>query len=175
MRDDGIGSIHGPRNHVSYAYQMPYGPKGGPSEFTFGRKDPAAFAIMADKNPWFDARLKTGTSTEPWRKHVAPMQLYKDRTSTRIPVCQASAYAHSRGGQNVLYADGHASFKKTPDVGIDRDNIYTRQAEGNTEEAIRIGDAEEMPTYTIDNKFQPRNETDSFLVNDDSRLPPYGQ
>ena len=28
-------------------------------------------------------------------------------------------------GQNALFADGHASFKRTPLAGIDNDNIYT--------------------------------------------------
>jgi len=175
--DDGTGSAHGPKIHVSYAYHMPYGPNGGPGEFAPGTKDPAAFAVMADKSPWFDPKLKTGEpALEDWFDYVNAMTSYKGRrASKQWQVLQANAYPHGREGQNVLYADGHASFEKTPDVGINRDNIYTRQAEGGSEEAIRIGDPDEMPTYTIDNKFQPRNETDSFLVNDDSRLAPYGR
>jgi len=32
---------------------------------------------------------------------------------------------HTKEGQNVLYADSHVSFEKSPYVGIDGDNIYT--------------------------------------------------
>jgi len=86
----------------------------------------------------------------------------------------AAAYAHSREGQNVLYADGHTSFEKTSDVGINRDNIYTRGGEGDSDDARRIGDPDEMVKYTVDNSWQPRDVNDSFLVNDDSRGAPYG-
>ena len=32
---------------------------------------------------------------------------------------------HCGEGQNVLYADGHVRFQRTPAVGVDGDNIYT--------------------------------------------------
>ncbi|MBE0534978.1 MAG: hypothetical protein IH624_04850 [Phycisphaerae bacterium] len=173
--DDGIGNAHGPRNHVSYAYHMPYGPEGARSEFAAGGKHPAAFAVMADKNPWFDGKLETSATGRSWKECVGAMQLYEGRrASKRREVRSANARAHGREGQNVLFADGHYNYERVSDAAINRDNIYTRQAEGGSEEAIRIGDPDEMPTYTIDNKFQPRNGTDSFLVNDDSRLAPYG-
>ena len=37
---------------------------------------------------------------------------------------------HNREGQNVLYADSHAKFEKTPYIGISNDNIYTSRLGG---------------------------------------------
>lgn len=173
--DVGIGNIHGPRNHVSYSYQMPYGPDGGKGEFAADTTVSAAFAVMADKNPWFDPKLKTGTTNiKNWHDYVGPMGAYYSiEILEKWLVQQANSYPHSRDGQNVLFGDGHASYEKTSDVGVKHDNIYTRRGAGDGEDAIRIGNAGEMGEYTVDNVWQPRNAQDSFLVNDDSRGGPY--
>lgn len=172
---EGIGEMYGPRNHVSYSYHMPYGPDGGKGEFAVDATASAAFAFMADKNPWYDSKLITGESTEKnWRDFVGPMRpYYSVFPMEKWFVQRANSYPHSREGQNVLFGDGHCSYEKTSDVGVKRDNIYTRQDEGDGEDAIRIGNPFEMEKYTVDNKWQPRNELDSFLVNDDSRGAPY--
>jgi len=176
-RNDGIGNAHGPKNHISYAYHMPYGPDGGKGRYAADGLRGASFAMMADKNPWLDRKLQhvKAAAEDLLDYYVAPMAPYFSNLETeKWQVQFANAQCHGRQGQSVLYGDGHTSFEKTPDAGVYRDNIYTRQAEGGGEEAIRIGNPEEMPDYTIDNKWQPRSMNDSFLVNDDSRLPPYG-
>lgn len=170
----GIGYNHGPRSHVSFSYQMPYGFDGGKGEFAADGTKSAAFAVMADKNPWFDPKLETGkTDSDNWTDFVGPMGEYYLGALEKWEVQRANSYPHSREGQNVLFGDGHASYEKTSDVGVKHDNIYTRRGEGNGEDAIRIGDADEMGEYGVDNVWQPRNALDSFLVNDDSRGEPY--
>lgn len=173
--DYGVGKKHGPKNHVSYSYQMPYGPNGGAGDYAADGIKSAAFAVMADKNPWYDPKLHTGTPTaKKWADYVAIMGAYFiDPRLEKWEIQHANAYPHSRNGQNVMYADGHASYEKTSDVGVKHDNIYTRQGAGESDKDIRIGNADEMARYTVDNAWQPRDDQDSFLVNDDSRLPPY--
>jgi len=175
-RDDGRGNIHGPRNHVSYSYQMPYGPKGGAGRYAADGTKSAKFAVMADKNPWYDPTLRTGTPTaRNWTDYVTAMGAYfgGNNNLEEWKIQRANAQPHSRDGQNVQYADGHTSYEKTTDVGVNYDNIYTRRGIGGSDGDIRIGDTDEMVRYTVDNAWQPRDDQDSFLVNDDSRLPPY--
>jgi prepilin-type processing-associated H-X9-DG protein len=174
-RDDGRGNTHGPKNHVSYSYQMPYGPNGGAGDYAADGTKSAAFAVMADKNPWYDPKLRTGTPTaKNCVDYVAAMGAYYENWDLeKWQVQVANAYPHDRQGQNVLFGDGHSAYEKVTDVGVKHDNIYTRRGIGGSEGDIRIGDAGEMARYTVDNAWQPRDDQDSFLVNDDSRLPPY--
>ncbi len=173
-RDEGIGSMHGPRNHVSYSYQMPYGPNGGPGRYAADASKSAEFAVMADKNPWYDPKLRTGTLTaDNWYDYVAPMGAYDKGNLEKWKIQAANAQPHNRQGQNVMYGDGHVAYEKHSGVGIRHDNIYTRRGIDGSDGDIRIGDADEMVRYTVDNAWQPRGVGDSFLVNDDSRLPPY--
>ena len=173
--DDGVGKTHGPKKHVSYSYQMPYGLDGGPGRYAADATKSAAFAVMADKNPWYDPKLLTGNSTaDNWADYVAAMGLYRnDPGLEKWKIQRANAYPHSREGQNVLFGDGHSAYEKVSDVGVKHDNIYTRRGIGDSDSDIRIGNAGEMACYTVGNAWQPRGASDSFLVNDDSRLPPY--
>ena len=165
----------GPGKCVSYSYQMPYGPNGGPGRYAADASKSAAFAVMADKNPWYDPKLETGTPTaDNWYDYIAPMGAYYEKGDLKKwKALAANAYPHNRAGQNVMHGDGHVAYKKRADVGIRYDNIYTRRGIGDSVGDIRIGDADEMARYTVDNAWQPRGVGDSFLVNDDSRLPPY--
>ncbi len=173
--DDGRGNTHGPKNHVSYSYQMPYGPEGGAGDFAADGMKSAKFAVMADKNPWYDPKLRTGTPTaKNWVDYVAAIGAhYENRDLEKWKIQRANAQPHERHGQNVLFGDGHSAYEKVSDVGVKHDNIYTRRGVGGSDGDIRIGDAGEMARYTVDNAWQPRDAEDSFLVNDDSRLPPY--
>jgi prepilin-type processing-associated H-X9-DG protein len=40
---------------------------------------------------------------------------------------QANSNNHDGDGQNVLFGDGHVEFLQNPFVGVQRDNIFTRQ------------------------------------------------
>ena len=174
-RDDGIGNTHGPKNHVSYSYQMPYGPKGGAGRYAADGTKPASYAVMADKNPWYDPKLTADTvDAENWVSKVAELtEDWGGQTVLKYLTQVANSEPHDRDGQNVMFGDGHNAYEKRTDVGVKHDNIYTRRGVGGSESDIRIGDAGEMARYTVDNAWQPRDAGDSFLVNDDSRLPPY--
>jgi prepilin-type processing-associated H-X9-DG protein len=77
-------------------------------------------ALAADKGPfylpsnasWRDSNgqdLTVDSSPESWQQYNSPNHGGRGQGE----------------GQNVLYADGHASFVRTPMAGIDSDNIYT--------------------------------------------------
>ncbi len=174
-RDYGVGKKHGPKNHVSYSYHMPYGPNGGAGDYAAHGWKSAAFAVMADKNPWYDPKLTVGDPTS--ENYVSRVwTIFNDWDSgvfsQKFQTDVANAKPHELYGQNVMFGDGHNAYEKRTDVGVKHDNIYTRRGTGDSDKDIRIGDADEMARYTVDNAWQPRHDQDSFLVNDDSRLPP---
>ncbi len=115
----------GPGNCVSYSYQMPYGPNGGPGRYAADGSKSAAFAVMADKNPWYDPKLETGTPiVDNWYDYIAPMGPYYEKGNVKKWKVQvANAQPHDRQGQQVMYGDGHVAYKKRSDVGIRHDNI----------------------------------------------------
>lgn len=168
--DDGAGPTHGPKNHVSYSYQMPYGPNGGRCRYAADTTRGASFAVMADKNPWFDPKLTPpppGVTADDYMDRIGYLGPYwNDNSIQRWQIDRANAYPHGREGQNVLFADGHASYEKTPDVGVKHDNIYTVRDTGRSGEDIqRVGTG----VYAIANASQPLGSDDSYLVNDDDR------
>lgn len=130
-----------PYKHVSYAYHNPYG------QFPPDGSRSAAFAIAADMNPWFKngSIIPSGKNDTPPQIVTIPPEflqvpkkiddsLYyemkqKWKLSNSInelpytgPLQKKAKVAE---GQNVLFADGYASFEKQPNVGVKNDNIYT--------------------------------------------------
>ena len=166
-----------PYKHVSYAYHNPYGkypPNGWRS---------AAFAIAADMNPWF----KNGDIVPPGQNNDTPQiinippdlldaatydhplnrkwrELWKPSNSlNELPYTHPlKKKAKHSEGQNVLWADGHFSFERTPNTGIKRDNIYTFWStdENLSEQDIQGGTA---PTSRSEEN-DAQSETDSFLA-----------
>ena len=72
---------------------------------------PSMFPIGADKNPGRgegndDVYAVTAASAESTME-------------------EANSPNHEREGQNVIYADGHVSYERSPFVGLGKDNIYT--------------------------------------------------
>ena len=103
--------------NISYGYQVPFGKRDTqPHEGMDNRQ-----ILAADKGPFYvggnvDWNLGEGAgkidlddSPKTWRPFNSPNHGGRDNGE----------------GQNCLYADGHASFQRTPAVGIDNDNIYT--------------------------------------------------
>jgi prepilin-type N-terminal cleavage/methylation domain-containing protein/prepilin-type processing-associated H-X9-DG protein len=171
----------GPRNCVSYSFQFPYSETGSPGRYAADGTKSAAFAVMADKNPWMDPKLEdkdthpSGTiDVNNWTECVGRMAAYYLTGSTisesSWEVKKANAYPHSRDGQNVLFGDGHANYEKVTDVGVKHDGIYTKHSTGTDEPAWRSG-VTATGTYIIDLvSVQPMGSEDSVLCNDDMRI-----
>jgi prepilin-type processing-associated H-X9-DG protein len=163
--DDGKSRDHGPKNHVSYSFQMPYQAGGGVGRFAADGTRSAAFAVMADKNPWYDPKLDPPPVTaDDYIDRVGPIAQYWLGSVQKWETQKANAQPHSRDGQNVLFGDGHSAYEKLSDVGVRHDNIYMRRLDG-TEKGIRQGDL--VSGFGFNDSLEPRGTEDSFLVNDD--------
>jgi prepilin-type N-terminal cleavage/methylation domain-containing protein len=100
---------------MSYSFLQPW------SGFTRGHSaaemwncetDPRV-VLAADNNNGSDPRIRNADGGVP---------TYDEMKSS------VNSTNHTKEGQNVLYADSHVSFEKSPYVGIDSDNIYTALA-----------------------------------------------
>ena len=179
------------KEHVSYAFQLPYEVddySARPASATAS----ASTAILADKNPWCDPKLSSGTALQPdqrrkdftmlvdylrvdWEKEDHPDSLRDSTTAWEVQI--ANSQPHGREGQNVLFGDGHASFEKRPDISYQHDNIYTQFGgwpPSFSEEDKRTGvnpmgakGPDPMPNPAT----WPKTDEDSVLVNDDSMYP----
>ena len=112
--------------NISYGYQVPFGPtQTRPSENVDSR-----MAMAADKGPWYTAQVGNPTNIP-------------NDTSSPNDWRQFNSGNHGgRGageGQNVLFQDGHASFERTPIVGVDQDNIYTVMTNNASRSGRQIG------------------------------------
>ena len=145
-------------NCQSYSYHNPY------SRFAPDGTRSAAFAVMADKNPYHDEKLTMGGITaDNFMDGVGPIS--PDWNTTGImswQIKKANAQPHSRDGQNVMFGDGHNAFEKRTDVGVRHDNIYTPQA-GSTINEIRQGLRPPLADYPTND---PVGSSDSYLIND---------
>ena len=155
----------GPRNCVSYSYHMPY------SSYAADGTSSALFAVMADKNPWYDSQIRKGEATDyDWKQRVGYIVWDDSIRGDRDWQLQVgNAQPHLREGQNVSYTDGHVSLESRPDVATTYDNIYTTQID-STSDGIRIGT---IPDPHEIGSGQPSTAADSFLVNDDLINPCY--
>ncbi|MHC5198568.1 MAG: type II secretion system protein [Planctomycetota bacterium] len=107
-----------PHKHIGYAYHNPY------SKYPAGSWLPASFATMADMSPWFS----NGDIQPPQTGENAPQVIrLTDPTTWKYGLSLNHQYNNKRysEGHNVLFADGHTSYEKQPNVGVNGDNIYT--------------------------------------------------
>ncbi|HEV2293053.1 MAG TPA: DUF1559 domain-containing protein [Tepidisphaeraceae bacterium] len=132
--------------NLSYSYQHPY-----PSStaigagFKLNNSVSAEFAVGADINPGI-----AGTDDNV---------LHPNNTSSAKDMKLANSNNHDGDGQNVLFGDGHVEFLQNPFVGVQRDNIYTRQ------HATIAGDSEPDWANTLRG---PKDANDSVLLPTDS-------
>jgi hypothetical protein len=102
------------KSNLSYSVAYPYPDSAAVTNgYKWGKSLKTEFAIAADMNP----------GTSPTSDNV----LAPTPTSPRSVMKKANSNNHSKAGQNVLFADGRVVWCNHPFVGIDRDNIYTRQ------------------------------------------------
>lgn len=106
-------------DNVSYGYLVPFGPLDTrPSESRDAR-----LGMAADGTPFYSQPPGNFTWIPPGtNKPVEPTNPPRDWRQYNSPNHGGLGVGE---GQNVLIADGHVTFEKTPIVGIDRDNIYT--------------------------------------------------
>ncbi len=101
--------------HISYGYQVPFGPRDTrPREGMDNRQ-----VVAADKGPWY--------LDEPadWTYNGQDVTLNDSPRAWRKFNSANHGGSDNGEGQNCLFADGHATFMRIPAVGIDNDNIYT--------------------------------------------------
>lgn len=131
--------------HCSYAYHLPF----GLCALTL-RSDPR-MPVAADRNPWL--RSPAGDA-----KFIAN---FKPDTDLYMGIPAQGRYGNSRShgedGQNVLFLDGHVSFKERSYCGLDDDNIYLVASVADRGSPMGM-----VPTLTS----QPMNRKDSVLVHD---------
>jgi prepilin-type N-terminal cleavage/methylation domain-containing protein/prepilin-type processing-associated H-X9-DG protein len=127
-------NFKGIRN-VSYGYQVPFGP----------------FDTRPSEN--VDTRMAMSADKGPFRRDTEIPQEYNLSTSQRLWMAFNSGNHGGSGngeGQNVLFADGHVDFERTPVVGVDHDNIYTLMDDNATERGRLVG---KTPYGDIKNPF----------------------
>ncbi|TKJ36016.1 MAG: hypothetical protein CEE38_13495 [Planctomycetes bacterium B3_Pla] len=127
-----------PREHCSYAYHMPFG------LYALTTSSEPGMAVAADRNPFVQSPM-----AEP-----KDISLFVPGGGTDA-VKAGNAITHQEDGQNVLFNDSHVNFERTPDCGINDDNIYTFWDGGD----IRRGG---VPVLTS----EPQDRTDSMVVHD---------
>jgi len=108
--------------NVSYGYLVPFGPRDTqPREGMDNRQ-----VLAADKGPFYRPAGNPAPDT-PWLGPDCRTPLRVDSSPRDWKQYNSPNHGGwSTGeGQNALYADGHASFLRTPLGGMDSDNIYT--------------------------------------------------
>jgi prepilin-type processing-associated H-X9-DG protein len=133
--------------NLSYGYQVPYG-----VYYTrASERAPRKMILAADKGPYRDATVASsppGINSLSSRSVSKPNERWKPYNSLN----------HGGDGQNVLYADGHSDYQRTPIAGIDGDNIYTIALDSLSEASRMAG---ESPWLRAS---QPFSWTDSVIV-----------
>ena len=134
--------------NLSYSYACPFSAAPG---YKLDDFLPADFALMADKNPGI-ARPSSNVTAPAW-------------DAPAFQIALANSFNHDHAGQNVLYADGHVAFNKTPYCGYGhdalRDNIFTALS------ATPIPKGQTPPGYgngVIGHDVAPAWDRDSYLV-----------
>jgi prepilin-type processing-associated H-X9-DG protein len=143
-------------DNISYGYQVPFGPKRTRAREGMDNRMPLA----ADKGPYAGPDVAIpppSMSSNHWPKDWRPW----------------NSPNHASGiegfGQNVLYADGHVTFERTPIAGVDHDNIYTVMLDNQSESSRIIG---ESPWTRSAHPFAPVSVDGRRLASTDSLIFP---
>jgi len=110
-------------DNISYGYQVPY----GPFDTRASESSDPRLAVAADKGPYSGSSSTanpTGiASAANFNQSVPDLGLSPQEWRTWNSGNHGGSGTGE--GQNVLFADGHATFNKSPLAGIDNDNIFT--------------------------------------------------
>ena len=160
-----------PAIYCSYSMHMPYGTltTGHPINAS---TEPGA-PICADRNPYLDNNAEAyidGTAEGEEEPIWDPDEHYLDIDKTCVSA------AHEREGQNVLFNDQHVSFEKTPNCGINNDNIWkfwttNPPADDAARELFGTPPDPARPTTGAGvGVGQSQDAADAYLVNEDQRV-----
>jgi prepilin-type processing-associated H-X9-DG protein len=141
-------------NHVSYGYQVPFGPKRTrPRENMDNR-----MLLLADKGPYVKANVPVPVLGPLLTKTPADWRTFN--SNNHGGKCKGE-------GQNVFFADGHVTFERTPIAGIDHDNIYTVMLDNEFPLSRIVGESpwerSAHPYAPFDDAGQPLSSTDSVI------------
>jgi len=101
-----------PGKFCSYSYHHPF-------EVPITMTSRPGTPIAADRNPYLDMHAQVyldGQDPDEDAPYWDNGYIDEDRTG--------NSAAHQREGQNVLFNDGSVRFEKTPNVGVNNDNIW---------------------------------------------------
>jgi len=105
-------------NYLSYSYADPYADVTSVGAgFKLNSSMDPTFAVASDINPGITPNTSDNV-------------LLVSNTSSNVLMRFGNSNNHGKDGQNVLYADGHVEFQNNPFVGLNRDNIFCRNASG---------------------------------------------
>jgi prepilin-type N-terminal cleavage/methylation domain-containing protein/prepilin-type processing-associated H-X9-DG protein len=168
-----------PGNYNSYSYQNPFSTYTSGANYGPNANSPPSMPMAADRNPTLDRNVNYiesagalggqppagSTELTPYQNWAINGNEYKDKDLVY------NSFSHQREGQNVLFADGHVTFSKTANVGIDNDNIWQQwptnplgagaQAKKDREVGGRF------PRYANAGGYQtPNTQTDPLSITD---------
>jgi prepilin-type processing-associated H-X9-DG protein len=135
-----------PWKHCSYSYHMPYC-----AYFLTASSEPG-MAVAADRNPWIRSAEAEAKDFRSFKPDIPPWN------GTTNEAKYGNSFTHEGDGQNVLFLDGHVSFKERSYCGVEGDNIYTFLPGG-------IGHPQ-LGIPPIPFVSEPGHNKDSFLVHD---------
>jgi len=117
-----FGGIN-PGRYCSYSYHSPYSADGDPlTIFAISSTSNPASPLCADRNLYLDTNADSWKNGDPQPGDFIP-EWEDNQYTDSDPKCGNSA-THEREGQNVLFNDIHVKFERTPNVGINQDNIW---------------------------------------------------
>jgi prepilin-type processing-associated H-X9-DG protein len=132
------GNFRGGEN-LSYSYASPFS---SAVDYRLNDTQPSEFAVLADKNPGLPDVTAAGFGDPP------------------LEQARGNSRNHDRAGQNVLYADGHVAFTRTPYCGFGNDNIYTAL----TQTPLRGTKPPATSRGFLGSQIGPSWQADSYLV-----------
>lgn len=104
--------------NVSYGMQVPFGPRNTRARSSLG----ASVPVLADKGPWY-----YDVPVPDWQGR--PLSPESSPADWRFANSPNHGGPGEGQGQNIVFADGHGEFLKTPLAGLEHDNIYTVMAD----------------------------------------------
>lgn len=170
-----------PGNYNSYSYQNPFQTNAANGSANRGpnANSPPSMPMAADRNPTLDRNVNYIESAGALGGQVPPGSI--ERTPNQDWTTNGNEYkdkdivynsfAHQREGQNILFADGHVTFSKTANVGIDNDNIWQQWPAATLTSGTAAKKEREaggrFPRYANTGGYQsPYTQTDPLSITD---------